>query len=246
MYWKKIYDMGWIQQIEKCYPANYGAPGESRSEKKKATPEEIKKQNERNRWKKLQRIILANFGEGGWHLILKYRLGERPETYEEAKKQRKKFIDKMRDALKKAGIPFKWIAVTERGKKGQVLHHHMIIEDINTAGIVMVKLVKQLWTYGNVHFVSLYEDGEYEKLAEYLVKDETKEESSWATYSRSRNLIVPVAEKKVIRHRKWLREPKVPQGWYLVKDSLINGENKVTGLPYQHYTIKKLGRRESG
>ncbi|MCM1219388.1 MAG: hypothetical protein NC548_33330 [Lachnospiraceae bacterium] len=243
--------MGVIKIIEKCMPGNYGAPGEKRDEKRKRTPEDIRRQNERNRWRRMQRIILANFHPGDWHLILKYRKGEEPETYEEAEKQRKKFLDSMRRAYKKAGIPFKWIAVTERGKKGQVLHHHLIIEDIDWDGINTVKLVKKLWTYGNGFFVEMYEDGEYEKLAEYIVKSETKEECGWCTYSRSRNLVVPEARKEKIYARKWRNPPAAPKGWYVVKDSVWNGENPVTGQPVQHYTLKKLittrqGGKEGG
>lgn len=91
-------------QIEKCYPGNYGAPGMPRKKKKKRTPEEIQRQNETNRWKKVQRLILANFKEGDWHLILKYLPKNRPGSYKEALKHRKKFIDEMRKEYKKVGI----------------------------------------------------------------------------------------------------------------------------------------------
>lgn len=227
-------------QIEKCYPGNYGAPGMPRKKKKKRTPEEIQRQNETNRWKKVQRLILANFKEGDWHLILKYLPKNRPGSYKEALKHRKKFIDEMRKEYKKAGIPFKWIAVTERGKKRGVLHHHMIIEDVTENDLITVQIVKKLWQHGGVQFVSLYEDGEYEKLAEYIVKAETKEERGWCTYSRSRNLIVPKPKKQKIYRKRWLKEPRAPVGWYVVKDSVVNGENPYTKAPYQHYTIKKL------
>lgn len=240
--------MGDVIQIEKSYPGNYGAPGQKREKKKKKTPEDIRRQNERNRWRRMQRIILANFKEGDWHLILKYRPEERPDTYEEAKAHLKKFFDRIRRAYKKAGIQFKWIAVTERGKRGQVLHHHLVIEDIRREGIETVKLVKELWPYGNEFFVSLYEDGEYEKLAEYLVKAETKEECGWCTYSRSRNLIVPEPKVEIVFHRRWRNPPVAPRGWYVVKDSIWNGKNPVTGQPVQHYSIKRLFpyRKEDG
>ena len=103
VYRKVIYDMGVVRQIKKYKRGNYGAPGEKRGKKKKLTREDIRRQNERNRWRKVQRLILMNFKEGDWHLILKYRKEERPETYEEAKAHRKKFMDKMREAYRKAG-----------------------------------------------------------------------------------------------------------------------------------------------
>ena len=246
VYRKITYDMDVIIQIEKSMPGRYGAPGEKREKKKKPTPEDVRRQNERNRWRKIQRLILMNFREGDWHLILKYRPGERPETWEEAKAQLRKFLNRMREAYKKAGIPFRWIAVTERGKRGQVLHHHLVIEDIRRDGIDTVRLVKKLWSCGSGFFSALYEDGEYEKLAGYIVKAETKEEGGWCTYSRSRNLKAPVKKVEDVPHKRWRDPPVAPKGWYVVKDSVYNGTNPVTGHPYQHYTIKKLINTRNG
>ena len=240
MYTKNTYDLGGIKQIEKYYPGNYGAPGMKRQKKRKRTPEDIERQNRTNRWKEIQRWILANYKDGDWHLILKYRPKDRPGTYEEAEDQLKKFLAWMRKAYNKAGIPFKYIAVTERGKKGQVLHHHLVIEDIADERLITTKLVKELWKWGNTFWVDLYEDGEYQKLAEYLVKAEGKEDAAWGTYSRSRNLIVPKPRREKIHRKRWRQEPRAPVGWYVVKDSVYNGFNPVTGYPYQHYTIKKL------
>jgi len=240
LYTRNIYDLGRVKQIEKYYPGNYGAPGMKRSKKIKRTPEDIKRQNKTNRWKKIQRLIIANFKEGDWHLILKYKPKERPDTFDAAQDNLKKFLSEMRKAYKKAGIPFKYIAVTERGKKGQVLHHHLIIEDIADQRLITTALVKKLWIHGNEFFVDLYEDGEYEKLADYIVKIEGKEESEWATYSRSRNLITPKPKREKIHRKRWQQEPRAPVGWYVVKDTLYNGINPVTGYPYQHYTIKKI------
>ena len=239
MYVVNEWHLGKIIQVEKHYPGNYGAPGMPRQKKRKRTPEDIARQNRTNKEKKIQRIILANFKEGDWHLILKYRPGQRPEEYEKAKKQLKKFIQDMRKAYKAAGIPFKYIAVTERGKKGQALHHHLVIEDIQTNNLNTVKLVKKLWN-GTEAFIDLYEDGDYQKLAEYIVKKETKEESGWATYTRSRNLITPVPKKKIIKRKRWAMDPKPKKGYYIVKDSIVNGFNPVTDYPYQHYTMRLI------
>lgn len=238
MYERVTYDMGWVMDVENRYPGNWGAPEKERQPKRKRTPEEIKKQNQRNRAKYLQRLIITNFKKGDWHIILKYRPKDRPVTWEEAKKQIKKFIDKMRKAHKKAGLPFKWIKITERGKKGQALHHHMIIQDIDQLNTV--KLVKELWEYGNTCFIDLYEDGEFKNLAEYIVKAETKEEDTWCTYSRSRNLKKPKKEKEKIRRKRWPEEPKPKKGWYIIKDSIVNGTNPVTRHPYQHYSMRRL------
>ena len=241
MYVKNEYHLNRVIQVENHYPGNYGAPGVPREKKRKRTPEDIERQNKRNREKKIQRLILANFDIGDWHLVLKYRPGQRPDTYKEAQKQLRNFLSRMRKAYKKAGRPFKYIAVTERGKKGQALHHHLIIEDIKANGINTVELVKELWP-GTRAFIDLYEDGEFANLAEYIVKAETKEEQEKgkSTYTRSRNLIVPKPRKKIMKRKGWPMEPVPKKGYYIIKDSVVNGINPVTGYPYQHYTMRKI------
>lgn len=239
MYVKKVYDLGWVKEVMKYYPGNYGAPGKKRGEKRKRTPEDIDRQNKTNREKKIQRLILANFKEGDWHLILKYTKDKRPGSYAEAKRQVQKFLADMRVAYKKAGYEFKYIYVTERGKQG-ACHHHLIIEDIADPGLNTKKMVLKHWQYGSKAFIPLYEDGEFENLAGYIVKKETKEEAEGCTYSRSRNLIVPEPKKEIIHRRRWRPDPKPEKGWYIVPDSLVNGENPVSGYPYQHYTMRRL------
>ena len=91
----------------------------------------------------------------------------------------------MRKAYKKAGYQFKYIYVTERGKQG-ACHHHLIIEDIAELGLNTKKMVMKHWQYGSKAFIPLYEDGEFENLAEYIVKKETKEEAEGCTYSRTK------------------------------------------------------------
>ncbi len=239
MYAKVVYDMGWVKEVKKYYPGNYGAPGQKRKKKEKPTPEVIIRQNHSNRVKKIQRLILANFREGDWHLVLKYKKDKRPESIRDAKKILKKFIDAMRETYKKAGRPFKYICVTERGKRG-ACHHHLIIEDIVDSKLNTKKVVMKLWREGSWAFIPLYEDGEFEDLADYIAKKETKEENEGCSYSRSRNLITPQPQKEIIRHKRWSREPRPEKGWYILPDSVRNGENPVTGYPYQCYMMRRI------
>lgn len=236
-YVKTTCDLGGIIQVSKHYPGNFGAPGMPRGRRKERTPEEIEKANQRNRTRTLQRIILANFREGRT-VTLTYRPAERPETIEEAMEQRKRFMDRMRRACGKAGIPWKWIIVTERGKKGQVLHHHLIIED-RTDPVDILREVSRAWTFGRVQSTKMeMEDDMFMTLAEYLVKKETKG-GRVKTYSRSRNLIVPEEKKEVIHARKWNREPRAPKGWYVVPESVWNAHTP-EGWPVQRYTLRKM------
>lgn len=236
MYKKVTYEIGDVRMVSKYYPGNYGAPGVRRSDRRRRTSEEVRKNNDRNRMRKLQRIILANFPTGRT-VHLTYRKDERPETMEEAMRQRKDFLKAMRKACRAAGIEWKFIIVTERGKRGQALHHHMIVED-RTEPIDLLRTISKLWTHGRVAStkMEMEEDG-FEQLADYLLKKETKTEKG-TSYSRSRNLIVPEPKKEIIKRRTWTREPKAPAGWYVVKGSVWNAFTP-GGWPVQRYTMRR-------
>lgn len=239
MYRRTTYDCGQVIDVQCYYPGNYGAPGKKRGKKQKRTPEDIARQNQTNRVLKVKRLIRCNFRKGDWHLTLNYRKGERPEMIEEAKSNLTKFLGAIRKELKKQDMTFRYIGVTEIGKKGQALHHHLIIEDLTIGGKSIVELVKTTWTYGNTFWSAMYEEGDFEQLASYIVKRETKV-GSWGTYTRSRgNLKEPVKKTKMIHHKRWPEIPK-KKGYELIKDSLYNGFNPVTGYPYQHYSMRKI------
>lgn len=236
MYTKVTYELGEIKEIQKYIPGNYGAPGCAREKKRKRTPEEIKKNNHYNKVRRVQRLILANFGEGDLHLVLTYKKDLRPETIAEANEQRRRFLEKLKRAYRRAGPDLKYIGVTEIGSKGAV-HHHIVIN--NPDGVNAMKLIQKAWPHGQQYITPLYEDGEYEDLAAYLVKDETKEECGGASYTRSRNLIIPEPKREKIFSKRWKADPPIPKGWSLVEGSLLNGINPVTGHPYQHYMIRR-------
>nr|DAR96132.1 MAG TPA: Replication associated protein [Caudoviricetes sp.] len=243
MYVRNEISYGDLIDVENHYPGNYGAPGKPREKKRKRTSDEMERQNRTNREKFLQRLIVANFNPGDWHLILNYKPDKKPE-YGESKKQIRKFLRAVRDAYRVKKIPFKYIVVTERGKKGKALHHHLIIQDITAGGIHTQEVVKEIWCkrygYGNTIWTDLYEDGEYKSLAAYIVKKETKTDGDWATYSRSRNLILPKKKTVKLRRRKWPEEPKPRKGYVVLKDSIVEGLNPVTGHPWQHYTMRRI------
>ena len=200
----------------------------------------IKKQNHANRVRKIQRLILGNFKAGDWHIVLKYKKDLRPEGFDDAKDQLSNFFKKMRLDLKKHGISFKYIGVTEMGKRGNALHHHIIVENI-TDPVNMLKLIRKQWEYGHIALTDLYEEGAYQRLAEYIVKAETKDPNGKSSYTRSRgNLIEPEVESKIMLRKSWPKEPKPKKGYYIIADSVVSGENPVTGYPYQRYMMQRL------
>lgn len=221
-------------EIEEYKDGRYGAGGQKREKKKKATPEQIKKQNRSNKVKSIRRYILGNFSPGDYWITLTCSKDYRPPGMKEAIEQRKKFLEKLRAGYRKAGYELKWMAVTERGSRGGV-HHHMIINRIPDGD----KMIKELWPYGKAFMELLYDDEGFRKLAEYMVKQ--TEEAAEAKYSHSRNLVKPVPE---VRYYKKLSKIRIPPGYYLEKESLVEGINPVTGYPYRHYALVKVKKRE--
>lgn len=251
MYWKDIWRIKNTIEVEIKYIGNYGARGEKRNQRTKATPEQIKKQNQKNKEKRMRRLIQANFDQGDYWLTLKYKKGERPPT-ETTKKDLKNFIDKMRRRFKKAEQEFKFIYRLEVGSKGGV-HIHMIIPRIR--GQDITDDIQSAWEKGRVNYSTL-DGSDYQLLAEYItkpIKDEAykqisfleeKERKEFSKYSTSRNLIRPEPERKVYSKRtvrKILTEGIKPtEGYYIDKDSIVRGVNPFTGMSYLHYKERKL------
>lgn len=165
-YLKKIWKFKNSIEIEKVYSGRYGYHGHHLP-KKKVTPEEVEKINERNTVNKLRRKLKANFTEDDWHLVLTYKKDARPDL-EEAKKILDKFLRKMRSAYKKERQELKYILVTEYQNKA--IHHHMVIN--NTPNTVT--MVKKYWSYGRPNFSPLLEEYTFGDLADYLLKETRK------------------------------------------------------------------------
>lgn len=252
-YWKDTFDCGDAIENELKYMGNYGAKGEKRAPRKKATPEQIAKQNLINKIKKVRREIMLNFHPWDLWLTLKYPRGTR-KTTKEVLKDVQDWTTALRNKYKKAGEQLKWIRRIEIGRYGGI-HVHILIN--RPRSIKDVDLVcKELWEKAGINFQSLREEGGYEQLASYLCKkgkddNETEGQLSFIpeedrkrclSYQTSRNLIRPeaVRTRKKYSHwtmRKILTEgPKPREGYYIDKNSIRTGINPFTGMSYFYYT----------
>lgn len=241
---RKIYMRNTID-VERVYSGRYGRAAE-RGEKKKLTPEAVSRNNERVAVKKLKRLLNANFGPEDFHITLTYCPEERPDK-EGAHKCMKSFLGKMKRRYGKRGTEIKYIAVTEY--KGKNIHHHIVMNGYLGEGENTITLVRECWKCGRARFVPLEENGEYIRLAEYLVKEtrnsfREKNGPGKQRYTRSRNLIVPKEEVKVMQAKAWKSEPKPPKGYYIDKETFFDGYSEVTGKRMQYYTCIKI--REAG
>lgn len=237
MYIQKIHEAGDYVLIKNHTPIRAGTGG--RRKREKPTSESRKKMNDKKRAEKIQLLILANF-DMGFHIILDYPKDKRPGTYEEAEKNLTQFLHKMSRKYKRSHKEFKYLATTERGKRRAALHHHMICESL--PGII--EDIAAEWG-DHIKIFKMYQDGGYKELADYFVKAETKEEVKFgkSRFHRSRNLITP-KEKTEIRAGNFKDEPKAPEGYRIVEDSLKNGFNERVGLRYQKYLLQREGPRQ--
>lgn len=217
----------------------FGGPGKSRKAKSNKTTAERKKHNAKTRARYIQRLLLHNFKPGDLHVTLQYRKEDRPKTYEEGMERLRAFLKRLRKYYKDRGHILKYIGVTERGKRRAVLHHHIVIEAIDDNALHTLPAITKCWG-GYTKASVMYEDGNFEQLAEYLTKREGKEDGSGASYIRSRSLEEPRPEKRIVFRKTWNKDPEAPEGWYIDKNTLINGTNAYTGKPYQRYFMKRI------
>lgn len=237
------YKAGATIEVIKCIPKSErkGYSG-VRGKKVKKTKEEMQEANMRQAARKLAIKINANFKPGDWHLILTYK-DPKPDR-KQAQKNIGDFLSKLRKEYRKIGFELKYIQVTEYLHKR--IHHHLIINHVKSNKKTTLEITRELWKdHGRRQFVPLYEEGEYKRLAEYMIKETEKTfrdegNPSKQHYSCSRNLIMPKPERRIMTvKKKWDMNPKPRNGYYIEEDSLYNGFDKL-GYPYQRYTMVKL------
>lgn len=260
MYNRNLYKFRNSKEYEYMWLGRYGAPGEKRRKRQKATPEQVRKQNQFNRVKKVRRLIKANFTSRDYWCTLKYPKGVRPPV-ETVKKDLKKFLRRMRSKYKKHKQDFKYVYRMEIGRRGGI-HIHVLLNRIRGTPQTDI-IVRDCWKHaGSINFQLLYEAGGYEELAEYIVKmpdDEQmqqlslfddSEQKKLCSYNHSRNLIIPRPEKK--KYMRWTMKkivengPAASKGYYIDKNSIRMGVNQYTGKSYLYYTEYLIEPRGGG
>lgn len=249
-YRKKTWTFWNSVEHEIMWAGRYGAKGEKRKKKQKATPEQMKKQNQWKKEKYLRRLIKANFFPGDYWLTLKYRKGARPPL-KQVVKDLGNFIRRLRRQYEKTGNPLKYIYRLEIGKRGGI-HIHMIINRTEGGDLLVRDEWKKAEQTAGIYYTQLEEDGDYRNLAEYMVKQPDgemegqlelfgeEERKKLRSYTPSRNLVKPEPETKYYRRRtvRKLVEngPEAEDGYYIDKNTIRTGVNPVTGYHYCCYT----------
>lgn len=238
-YIRSVCKAGRTKEICKYYTRRYHPRKEKRQPKKKKTTEKQQGINDRNLERKLTRILNANFDSSSRYVTFTYRKEDRP-SMEGLKCHVRELLKKMRKVYREERRELKYVETAEVGERG-AMHIHMVINDVD------IRKIEKLWKYGFVDSKPLDSSGQYRRLAEYFVKYFQKTRRTAArvqgkAYNCSRNLIRPKPKKKVISSNQFRKEIKVPEGWYLDKDSVREGVTE-DGYEYMYYTIVQIHRR---
>lgn len=205
-----------------------------RKPNRKPTPEAVMKVNFRNAVRKLTMLLNHNFDENSYHLTLTYK---REPTNEEARKTLKNFIRNTTNRCRKQGSEFKWVAVTEYEHKR--IHHHIVCSGADE------KTIQRYWNKGFVNFKGLDASGNYQKLAEYLLKETEKtfrrpDSTFKRRYSTSRNIIMPEIKREEVSPRELNQDPRPVKGYYIDKDTYRRYEHAVLGVDCVEYIMVSL------
>lgn len=204
--------------------------GRIRAPKANPSREAVQRNNDRIAAKRLAAILNANFFPGDWHITLTYG-GIEPNA-EEADKELSNFLNRMKREYKKAGLTFKYVAVTEF--KNHRIHHHIVMPFIDATTVL-----KQ-WKRGRVRLTDLDRSRNYRKLAEYLIKETTKTFREAGNvfkkrYRCSQNLEKPVIYRQVVSEKQLHQDPKPFKGYVIDEESIRRYECLLTGVEHMEF-----------
>ena len=178
---------------------------------RKGTTAAQKRLNARHASERLEQLINANFGSGDLLLSLTYRKKDAPKTLEEAQKNVRNFLDRLRRLCRKQGVPdpaYVYVTETKTSKwEGTTYHHHMALK------VALPRdEVEALWRkkhgYGDIK-IAWDKENNLTQWAKYMAKEvcagvhaeEYAQKHRWAA---SKGLMVPPAresDKKISRRR---------------------------------------------
>ena len=222
------------------HDAKYGAPGQKRQPRRKATKKEIASHNRRNREKRCRWKLRANFTPDDVFVTCTCRKDMRPDDMAGMTAMVGGMMKELRKAYRKAGAELKWIRNIENGTRG-AWHVHIVLN--RAANVDVIAALKKAWPYGSIVIKPMREEGDFEDLAAYLTKTpETDKGLREAKHWSSKNLLVPEPKEKTYKRWKTFEgtDPKmIPKGWYVDKDSIVEGVNKY-GFHYRRFQLFPL------
>jgi len=214
-------------------PPGGGAAGRRRRPKERPTVEAMRRVNERNAERKVQRLLHANFGPGDGFVTLTTDDAHRASCLADAQRIARNFVARLGRWYKRRGLVLKYLYVLEQGKSGR-WHMHVVVN----GGPTSLEL-RRIWGMGDVNRKDLWEPETYGELASYLVKE--KAGADWRrgnkgrrSFSRSQNLVDPPPVRERARASE-IADPAPHPGFYVDPGSVWRGVNPATGRAYVSY-----------
>lgn len=247
-YVERVIKAGKTVEIDRFFTSRYKKKGIKRGDKVKPTKEQQKKANTRKAERTLRIELAANFQDGDLHIDFGYirKTGQPYRTKEEMRKDADILLRELRKEYKAIDQELKYIHVMEIGTKGS-RHHHMVINYID------LRVIQKCWkkaypAASKVHASPLDTNGDYSRLAAYLIKYTDKTVGTEAAlqgkrWNCSKNLIRPEPEYRIITERNtYYHEPKPYKGYYIDKSSIEVGTHspEYYGYGYLHYRMVQL------
>ena len=189
-YWRKVITAGPLRE-EIIYPAASGFDRPKvRAAKMKLSSRAQALLNKKTSWKKLERILAANFRPGDLVVCLTYDNQHLPKTRKEAIGRLKYFRQKYTAACRAEGLDAPVIVMSTEHVHGEGRwHHHLVINASTGDDYARVLAV---WGRGEVEIKPLRVDKEknYTTLAKYMAKEE-REKVGLRSWSYTRNAKQP-------------------------------------------------------
>jgi hypothetical protein len=245
-YIRKTVHTGNTVEVEEYFTNRIGIH-DRRAKKAKPSSAQAREAYIRRVKKKLRRLMNANFQDGRDALVTfswaKSR--DQPRNMQEVKEAAQALLRRLRREYDNIGLELKYIYCVEIGPHGS-RHIHAVLSN---AGEVPIMLLQKWWN-GVVNVRPLHTEGQYEDLANYMIKSwaqkteaNTGEELS-RCYETSKNLTKPEVEIERIRERDIRREIEEKPGLCLDRSSVREGVGEFTGRPYRFYRYHVLDHPE--
>ena len=197
-YKEMIYQCGenYIDMV--VYPA-YCTPQGKRRKRYRPTSDTQQRLNDKHREEYLTRLMNTNFTEDDYKVDITYKNEYLPETLEQAKRDIKNFIRRVKRVMKKKGLPeLKYVyAIEKKGERSVRFHHHLVM----TGGLTP-KEIKEIWGKGYATPASLeFTETGISDFAKYMLKyarstAQEKTNGNYCGYHCSRNLKKPKKQER--------------------------------------------------
>ena len=209
------------RQVEVALSTRAGSrePVKIRAAKRKASSEAQAKMNARLSWRKLERMLAANFDVGDLVITLTYDDQHLPTSRQKAQARLKRFRKDLKTSRAARGKEMRMIYNTENVSGSGRWHHHVVVNATDKEDFAEIL---RCWPNGeDIEIRRLQVDREknYESLARYMCKERPeKNKNAWGC---TRNCRRPESESFPVPDDTTI---EIPEGAILLEDSQVRTE----------------------